>query len=85
VENGTQFSTLTLGEGAGGNINFRAADSVEMSGLGVEGYQQVAIKYLVSGTIDPFEPLIMLFNASAGAGSGGILRSTPDACSSTMG
>ncbi|WP_445171948.1 two-partner secretion domain-containing protein [Microcoleus sp.] len=71
VENGTQFSTLTLGDGAGGNINFRATDSVEMSGLGVEGYQQVAIKYLVSGTIDPFEPLIMLFNASAGAGSGG--------------
>jgi filamentous hemagglutinin family protein len=71
VQNGAQFSTLTLGEGAGGNINFRAADSVEMNGLGVEGYQQVAIKYLVSGTIDPFEPLIMLFNASAGAGSGG--------------
>ncbi|MEG4212535.1 S-layer family protein [Microcoleus sp. S13_B4] len=71
VENGTQFSTLTLGDGAGGNINLRAADSVEMSGLGVEGYQQVAIKYLVSGTTDPFDPLMMLFNASAGAGSGG--------------
>ncbi|MEG4494269.1 two-partner secretion domain-containing protein [Microcoleus sp. D3_18_C4] len=71
VENGTQFSTLTLGDGAGGNINFRAADSVEMIGLGVEGYQQVAIKYLVSGTTDPFDPLMMLFNASAGAGWGG--------------
>ncbi|MEG4200957.1 S-layer family protein [Microcoleus sp. Pol12A5] len=71
VENGTQFSTLTLGDGAGGNINFRAADSVEMSGLGVEGYQQVAIKYLVSGTTDPFDPLFVLFNASAGAGLGG--------------
>ncbi|MEG4815843.1 two-partner secretion domain-containing protein [Microcoleus sp. K5-D4] len=71
VENGTQFSTLTLGDGAGGNINFRAADSVEMIGLGVEGYQQVAIKYLVSGTTDPFDPLMTLFNASAGAGSGG--------------
>ncbi|NQE36049.1 filamentous hemagglutinin N-terminal domain-containing protein [Microcoleus asticus] len=71
VENGSQFSTLTLGDGAGGNINFRAADSVEMSGLGVEGYQQVAIKYLVSGTTDPFDPLFVLFNASAGAGSGG--------------
>ncbi|WP_051041562.1 filamentous hemagglutinin N-terminal domain-containing protein [Oscillatoria nigro-viridis] len=71
VENGTQFSTLTLGDGAGGDINFRAADSVEMSGLGVEGYQQVAIKYLVSGTTDPFDPLMMLFNASAGSGSGG--------------
>ena len=71
VQNGTQFSTLTLGDGAGGNINFRATDSVEMSGLGVEGYQQVVIKYLVSGTTDPFDPLFVLFNASAGAGSGG--------------
>ncbi|MEG3902250.1 S-layer family protein [Microcoleus sp. B4-C5] len=71
VQNGTQFSTLTLGNGAGGNINLRAADSVEMSGLGVDGYQQVVIKYLVSGTADPFDPLFVLFNASAGAGSGG--------------
>ncbi|MEG4342249.1 S-layer family protein [Microcoleus sp. A003_D6] len=71
VENGTQFSTLTLGDGAGGNINFRAADSVEMSGLGVDGFQQVVIKYLVSGTTDPFDPLFTLFNGSAGAGSGG--------------
>ncbi|MEG4485284.1 S-layer family protein [Microcoleus sp. D2_18a_B4] len=71
VQNGTQFSTLTLGDGAGGNINLRVADSVEMSGLGVDGYQQVVIKYLVSGTADPFDQLIMLFNASAGVGSGG--------------
>jgi filamentous hemagglutinin family protein len=71
AQNGTQFSTLTLGDGAGGNMNFRATDSVEMSGLGVEGYQQVVIKYLVSGTTDPFDPLFVLFNASAGAGSGG--------------
>ncbi|MEG3880264.1 filamentous hemagglutinin, partial [Microcoleus sp. herbarium7] len=71
VQNGTQFSTLTLGDGAGGNINLRAADSVEISGLGVDGYQQVVIRYLVSGTTDPFDPLFTLFNASAGAGSGG--------------
>ncbi|MEG3927611.1 S-layer family protein [Microcoleus sp. T3_D1] len=71
VQNGTQFSTLTLGDGAGGNINLRAADSVEMSGLGVDGYQQVVIKYLVSGTADPFDPLFTLFNASAGTGAGG--------------
>ncbi len=70
-QNGTQFSTLTLGDGAGGNINFRAADSIEMSGLGVDAFQQVAITYLVSGTTDPFGPLFTLFNASAGAGAGG--------------
>ncbi len=78
VENGTQFSTLTLGDGAGGNINLRATDSVEMSGLGVEGYQQVVIKYLVSGTTDPFDPLFVLFNASAGAGSGGSIAIDTD-------
>ncbi|MEG4012666.1 MULTISPECIES: S-layer family protein [unclassified Microcoleus] len=70
-QNGTQFSTLTLGDGAGGNINLRAADSIEMSGLGVDAFQQVAITYLVSGTTDPFDPLFTLFNASAGAGAGG--------------
>ncbi|MBE9094152.1 filamentous hemagglutinin N-terminal domain-containing protein [Tychonema sp. LEGE 07203] len=70
-QNGTQFSTLTLGDGAGGNINFRAADSIEMSGLGVDAFQQVAITYLVSGTTDPFDPLFTLFNGSAGAGAGG--------------
>ncbi|MCW6049704.1 filamentous hemagglutinin N-terminal domain-containing protein [Lyngbya sp. CCAP 1446/10] len=70
-QNGTQFSTLTLGDGAGGNINLRAADSIEMSGLGIDGFQQVVITYLVSGTTDPFNPLFTLFNASAGAGAGG--------------
>ncbi len=71
VKDGTQISTLTLGGGAGGNINIRATDSVEMSGLGVEGYQQVVIKYLVSGTVDPFDPQFVLFNGTSGAGSGG--------------
>jgi filamentous hemagglutinin family protein len=71
VQNGTQLSTFTLGDGAGGNINLHAADSIEMSGLGVDAFQQVAIKYLVSGTTDPFDPLFTLFNGSAGAGAGG--------------
>ena len=52
-------------------MNFRATDSVEMSGLGVEGYQQVVIKYLVSGTVDPFDPQFVLFNGTSGVGSGG--------------
>ncbi|WP_228056350.1 filamentous hemagglutinin N-terminal domain-containing protein [Microcoleus sp. LEGE 07076] len=78
VQNGTQFSTLTLGDGAGSNINLRAADSIEMSGLGVDGFQQVVIKYLVSGTADPFDPLFTLFNASAGAGSGGSITIDTD-------
>lgn len=71
IEGGSQLSTFTLGGGTGGNINLRAADSVEMSGLGIDGYQQVVINYLVSGTIDPFDPQFVFFNGTAGAGNGG--------------
>jgi filamentous hemagglutinin family protein len=71
VKDGTQISTFTLGDGAGGNINIRASNSVEMSGLGVDGYQQVVIKYLISGTVDPFDPQFVLFNGTSGAGAGG--------------
>lgn len=71
IKDGSQISTFTLGGGAGGNINIRATDSVEMSGLGVEGYQQVVIKYLISGIVDPFDPQFVLFNGTSGAGAGG--------------
>jgi filamentous hemagglutinin family protein len=71
VKDGSKISTLTLGNGAGGNINIRATDSVEMSGLGLEGYQQLVSKYLASGTVNPFDPQFVLFNGSSGAGSGG--------------
>ncbi|WP_293145641.1 S-layer family protein [Microcoleus sp. bin48.metabat.b7b8b9.023] len=71
VQNGTQLSTFTLGDGAGGNINLRAADSVEMSGQGIDGFQQIVIKYLISGTVDPYDPKFMFFNGTAGAGNGG--------------
>ncbi|WP_236507342.1 two-partner secretion domain-containing protein, partial [Tychonema sp. BBK16] len=71
VKDGSQLSTFTLGDGAGGDINIRATDSVEMSGLGVEGYQQLVIKYLVSGTVDPFDSQLVVFNGTSGAGNGG--------------
>ena len=71
IRDGAKLSTFTLGDGAGGKINIRATDSVEISGLGVEGYQQVVIKYLVSGTVDPFDPQFVFFNGTSGAGSGG--------------
>jgi filamentous hemagglutinin family protein len=74
IDGGSQLSTFTLGGGAGGNINLRAADSVDMSGLGIEGYQQVVIKYLVSGTTDPFDPQFSFFNGTAGAGNGGSIN-----------
>jgi filamentous hemagglutinin family protein len=71
IDRGSQLSTFTLGKGAGGNINLRATDLVEMSGLGIEGYQQVVIKYLVSGVTNPFDPLFVFFNGTADTGNGG--------------
>lgn len=71
IEGGSQLSTFTEGSGAGGNINLGATDSVEMSGLGIDGYQQVVIKYLLSGTVDPFDPDFSFFNGTGGAGNGG--------------
>ncbi|WP_366853716.1 hypothetical protein [Microcoleus sp. PH2017_22_RUC_O_B] len=52
----------------------RAADSVEMSGLGIEGFQQIVIKYLASGLIDPLNPQFVLLNATAGAGAAGDIK-----------
>ena len=74
VQDGSQISTLTLGDGAGGNINIRATDSVEFSGLGIEGYQQLIIKYLASGLIDPLDPQFVLLNTTAGAGAAGDIK-----------
>ncbi|MEG3851223.1 filamentous hemagglutinin, partial [Microcoleus sp. herbarium19] len=71
IEGGSQLSTFTLGGGAGGNINLRGTDSVEMSGLGIDGYQLVVTKYLLSGTVAPFDPSFTFFNGTAGAGNGG--------------
>ncbi|WP_293127338.1 filamentous hemagglutinin N-terminal domain-containing protein [Microcoleus sp. bin38.metabat.b11b12b14.051] len=71
VLNGAQFSTQTIGDGAGGDINLRATDSVEMSGLGIQGYQQLVIKYLASGLIDPLDPQLVLLNTTLGAGAAG--------------
>ncbi|MCC3445473.1 MAG: S-layer family protein [Microcoleus sp. PH2017_03_ELD_O_A] len=74
VQNGTQLSTFTFGDGAGGNINLRAADAIEISGLGIEGFQQIVIKYLASGLIDPLAANFVLLNATAGAGAAGDIK-----------
>ncbi len=74
VQNGTQLSTFTLGDGAGGNINLRAADAIEIGGQGIEGFQQSVVKYLVSGLIDPLAPNFVLLNATAGPGAAGDIK-----------
>ncbi|MCL1470313.1 filamentous hemagglutinin N-terminal domain-containing protein [Argonema antarcticum] len=71
AEGGALISTLTVGNGTGGAVNIRATDSVELSGIGFESYQQFLAKLLVSGTIDPFDPQIVLVSSTAGSGNAG--------------
>lgn len=71
VDKGSQILTATLGEGNGSDFNIRATDSVEMSGLGIEGYQRIYSQYLASGAFNPFDPQIVLSAGTAGSGAAG--------------
>jgi filamentous hemagglutinin family protein len=71
LERGAQIFTTTLGEGKGSNINIRATDSVEMFGLGIEGYQQLTESFQTSGTGNPFISQIVLFTSAIGSGGAG--------------
>jgi filamentous hemagglutinin family protein len=71
VGEGSQISTLTLGSGAGGALNIRASDSVEMSGNGFEKYQQILSEFLETGTGNPFNPNFTLLTGTAGTGAAG--------------
>ncbi|EGK86326.1 filamentous hemagglutinin N-terminal domain-containing protein [Microcoleus vaginatus PCC 9802] len=73
VNRGSQISTVALGDGAAGNINIRATDSVEMSGIGFESYQQFLQNYLRSGTGNPLDPQIVLSTATLGRGVAGAI------------
>jgi len=71
VEGGSQIFASTLGEGRGSDINIRATDSVEMIGLGIEGYQQLTENFQTSGTGNPFISQIVLFTSTIGSGAAG--------------
>ena len=71
VNRGSQIYTSTLGDGRGSDINLRATDSVEINGLGIEGYQRFYGQYLISGTFNPFDPQIVLNTGTVGSGSAG--------------
>jgi len=71
AQGGAQISTLTAGGGAGGAINIRTTDSVEMNGIGLPLYTVFAGKYLLSGSIAPFDPQIVLITGTAGRGNAG--------------
>ena len=66
-----QISTLTLGEGAGGDTIVNATDSVEIIGIGLERFQQFIRQVLPSGTFSPFDQQIAIFAGTSNAGAGG--------------
>ncbi|MEG4467095.1 filamentous hemagglutinin N-terminal domain-containing protein [Microcoleus sp. AT9_B5] len=71
VDKGAQILTSTLGDGNGSNMKIRATDSVEMIGLGIGGYQRFYTKYILSGTINPFDPQIVINSGTVGSGTSG--------------
>ncbi|MEG4205859.1 filamentous hemagglutinin N-terminal domain-containing protein [Microcoleus sp. Pol7_A1] len=71
VQGGSQIFASTLGEGRGSDINIRATDSVEMSGIGFESYQQFLVNYRRLRTVDPFDPQIVLSTGTSGTGASG--------------
>jgi filamentous hemagglutinin family protein len=71
VDKGSQILSATLGDGKGSDINIRATDSVEISGIGFESYQQFLVNYRTLRTVDPFDPQIVLFTSTIGTGTAG--------------
>ncbi|MEG4132880.1 filamentous hemagglutinin N-terminal domain-containing protein [Microcoleus sp. Pol11C1] len=71
VQGGAQISTLTAGSGAGGAINIRATDSVEMLGIGLDNYRVFGGNYTVSGSFDPFDPQLLLITGTNSMGAAG--------------
>ncbi|CBN58921.1 MULTISPECIES: filamentous hemagglutinin N-terminal domain-containing protein [Kamptonema] len=71
IDKGSQIIPATLGDGMGSDLNIHATDSVEMIGLGIEGYQRVYSEYLASGAFNPFDPQIILSAGTAGSGAAG--------------
>ena len=71
VAGGSQIYTLTAGTGTGGAVNIRATDSVELSGIGIDGYRNFVTNFTISGSVDPFDPQLILVTSTAGTGNAG--------------
>ena len=71
AEGGSTISTLTQGNGAGGAVNIRATDSVELNGIGFDPYRAFVGKYLLSGAVNPFDPQVVLITGTTGMGDAG--------------
>ena len=73
VQDGSQIITIALAGGKGGDINIRATESVELSGIGVEGFKNFVETVLLAGTINPFDPQIVLLAGTSGSGNAGAI------------
>ncbi|MGB6169372.1 MAG: S-layer family protein, partial [Geitlerinemataceae cyanobacterium] len=60
----------TLGDGRGGDVNI-SAESVDLGGLGLASYRQFVSNYLISGTFNPFDPVVVLISGTSGPGDAG--------------
>lgn len=78
LQQGTQLSTLVLGEGSGGNININATDSVAAIGIGLENYQRYVVNFISSGTINPFDSQNVMITATSGTGTAGNISINSD-------
>ncbi|MDF0555497.1 filamentous hemagglutinin N-terminal domain-containing protein [Kamptonema sp. UHCC 0994] len=70
---GGQIATYTLGDGVGGSVNIRATDLVEMTGIGFESYQQLIGRFIITGTINTFDPQLFLTTGTIGNGASGAI------------
>jgi filamentous hemagglutinin family protein len=71
IDRGSQVFTPTLGDGRGSDINIHATDSVEIGGLGIEGYKEFVREFVLTGVINLFNPQIALISATSGSGTAG--------------
>lgn len=68
------FSALTYGEGKGGDLNIRAADSIDIVGTGFAEFQGTFQVGALLGTLKPTDRGTGIFIGSVGAGTSGNLN-----------
>ena len=71
VQDGSQIITATLADGKGSDINIRATELLEMSGIGVDSYQLFVANYIAFGTLDLFDRNLVLATGTYGMGNAG--------------
>nr|WP_254449383.1 S-layer family protein [Anabaena sp. UHCC 0253] len=71
AQTGSQISTTTFAGGAGGAVNIRAQDAVELSGVGFSSLQTLIATFLITGTVNPFDSPVVLSNNTFSSGTAG--------------